>query len=172
MPPTRIHQLSRAKKLAKKLTVVDFPVAFGDQVTLIVGELKKYKLGWPHKALEDCARMVIPLRHQRLKSLAVKNPTPPNKAASKKAQDLVKQAFAIWNNGLTSMPYPQFLTTKYWLLIRAARIEYAAHCCERCGRKVSLQVHHLDYSIRGNEHKNMSRLLALCDACHKGMHKL
>ena len=70
---------------------------------------------------------------------------------------------------LIAMQYTGFLKTLYWRIIREFIIaEYI--CCHYCGSKNQLNVHHLDYSQRGQEYKDMSCLILLCRDCHETGH--
>jgi len=70
---------------------------------------------------------------------------------------------------LAVMQYKGFLKTLYWRIIREYIIaEYKS--CQYCGSKNQLNVHHLDYSQRGQEYKDLSCLILLCRACHETEH--
>lgn len=80
------------------------------------------------------------------------------------------KAKAIWSRDLAKMPYPKFLQTRYWALIRQAKLIECDSRCEVCAANESLQIHHTSYKLRGREHKNLRYLNVLCDACHSKRH--
>ncbi len=70
---------------------------------------------------------------------------------------------------LKAIQYKGFLKTLYWRIIREYII--AEHtCCQYCGSKNQLNVHHLEYSQRGQEYRDLSCLVLLCRDCHKTGH--
>ena len=70
---------------------------------------------------------------------------------------------------LKTMQYKGFLKTLYWRIIREYVIaEYI--CCQYCKSKNRLNVHHLEYSQRGQEYRDLSCLILLCRDCHKTEH--
>jgi hypothetical protein len=72
---------------------------------------------------------------------------------------------------LAAMPYHDYLQTPEWRDRRRQAISAAGHCCERCGiYDVPLDVHHLTYARRGNEHPD--DLMVLCRPCHSSAHGL
>ena len=85
---------------------------------------------------------------------------------------LIKLAINAHGPLLSKIPYQEFLKTPYWAFIRMAKILEAEDKCERCRVNYTLQVHHLTYDFRGNDHKRMDLLVVLCDACHKKAHNL
>ncbi len=125
----------------------------------------------PFREREDAARAFYEMRTDLVKRMwSVSAPTPPLDNLPTKAQKLLKQAADCHNPGLALMPYQQFLTTKYWFLVRLAKMEEAKYRCERCGYGKTIQTHHLSYTIRGREHLNMRHLQVLCDRCHAKVH--
>lgn len=94
------------------------------------------------------------------------------KRAKKIMKMMRKKAAETWTPDLPTMPYPLFLKTKYWHLIRTIVLTRAGHQCESCSRKYKLQVHHLDYTYRGKEHEHTDHLKVLCDRCHKDTHHI
>lgn len=63
--------------------------------------------------------------------------------------------------------YKTYLLSAEWASLRVDIIT-ARKCCERCGRKKNLQVHHKTYRNIFNEEP--SDLEVLCDKCHRGEH--
>jgi len=70
---------------------------------------------------------------------------------------------------LKVMQYEGFLKTLYWRIIREYVIAKYI-CCQYCKSKNQLNVHHLDYSLRGQEYRDLSCLILLCRDCHKTDH--
>ncbi len=62
---------------------------------------------------------------------------------------------------LVALPYPKFLKTVYWQIIRAHVIGKAPKC-QRCRVKDAFHVHHRSYRIHGAEHHNTDLLVGLC----------
>jgi len=71
---------------------------------------------------------------------------------------------------LAALPYREFLETRYWRVLgRFVRLERGSHC-ERCKRRVDLQIHHLHYYRVGAEYRNLEDVMVLCDCCHRAEH--
>lgn len=64
--------------------------------------------------------------------------------------------------------YEEYLKTPEWRKRRNAFLGRKGWHCERCGRKVDLQVHHRSYARLGSERDE--DLEALCRDCHEGHH--
>lgn len=73
---------------------------------------------------------------------------------------------------LRTVPYPVFLKTDYWKSVRAQKIEQVGGCCEMCGRRSGLEVHHASYENRGAELAHMGDLVVLCRQCHADEHEI
>lgn len=71
---------------------------------------------------------------------------------------------------LKSMPYKEFLQTWYWKAIREYKLQTSGRMCALCSSSTNLQVHHRNYSIRGEEHRFLSDLTVLCQECHSRHH--
>lgn len=68
------------------------------------------------------------------------------------------------------MGYQDFLRTPYWMEI-AKRVKNARGArCQLCGAKDHLELHHSEYSIRGDELGNLDKLTVLCRDCHAKFH--
>jgi 5-methylcytosine-specific restriction endonuclease McrA len=65
------------------------------------------------------------------------------------------------------MDYQDYLQSESWRDKRAAVLQRAKGCCERCGWAAD-EVHHKTYVNVPNE--PLSDLLALCRGCHKLEH--
>jgi uncharacterized Fe-S cluster-containing radical SAM superfamily protein len=90
-----------------------------------------------------------------------------------KARDLLEslaKAKAAWSRDLETMQYHKFLQTRYWALIRQAKLIECDSKCEVCSAGESLQIHHTSYKLRGREHKNLRYLNVLCASCHAKRH--
>jgi hypothetical protein len=77
---------------------------------------------------------------------------------------------------LKKMKYKEFLQTSYWFYI-SLYIKYDRKFhCEICKKETfNLNVHHVDYSIKGNEHLyvyDRTKLRCLCNKCHEKEHGL
>ena len=66
--------------------------------------------------------------------------------------------------------YPQYLLTPHWQKVRAEAIARAKGRCQLCNIKASLEVHHRTYVRKGKELPE--DVVALCDPCHEGFHKM
>lgn len=66
--------------------------------------------------------------------------------------------------------YREFLRSDYWKDLRKRKLQEVGNKCELCGRKDSLQVHHLNYETVGRE--ELSDLKVVCADCHKYIHKI
>ena len=71
---------------------------------------------------------------------------------------------------LATIPYADFLRTRYWKNLRERVFKERGRKCERCNRTTYLQVHHLTYERRGRE--RMEDLEILCRDCHKQEHNI
>jgi 5-methylcytosine-specific restriction endonuclease McrA len=69
---------------------------------------------------------------------------------------------------LKTMPYREYLKTPEWQERRKAAYRRAQNRCQLCNNTGVLNVHHRDYTRRGNELN--SDLIVLCDKCHKKFH--
>lgn len=71
------------------------------------------------------------------------------------------------------MDYYDFLKTPYWDGIRNYKLKRAKYCCELCGGKGVLNVHHKTYENHGREHIRIiadKDLIVLCKDCHEKFH--
>jgi 5-methylcytosine-specific restriction endonuclease McrA len=71
---------------------------------------------------------------------------------------------------MKSLPYPDFLKSDYWEIVREVVLERYGEKCALCGNPHQLNVHHRDYSHRGMEHEHFDDLIVLCYACHGKFH--
>ena len=67
------------------------------------------------------------------------------------------------------------LSSEYWAEVRK-KIIFRDRCCQKCGSKLFLEVHHKTYyvdkeSIVGKELEHLDKLVLLCSKCHKKEHK-
>lgn len=69
------------------------------------------------------------------------------------------------------LKYPGYLNTRYWEKVKES-VHYYKKCCEDCGSTERLQVHHLNYRIKGKEllGDNINKLKLLCRKCHISVH--
>lgn len=65
--------------------------------------------------------------------------------------------------------YRQYLRTPAWQAKRQRVLRRAGHQCEQCHTAQATQVHHVTY-VRVR-HERLSDLVALCEPCHKRMHR-
>lgn len=76
-------------------------------------------------------------------------------------------------NAVLQMSYKDFLNTPYWDGVRSYKLKRAKYCCELCGGKGVLQVHHKTYEHHGKEHIGSvanKDLIVLCKECHEKFH--
>ena len=66
---------------------------------------------------------------------------------------------------VAKMPYCEYLQTDVWRLTRDLLL-IRQSCCERCGRKSTLEIHHLSYERIGLEVLHLGDLQVLCADCH------
>lgn len=74
---------------------------------------------------------------------------------------------------ILGMDYKDFLQTPYWDGIRNYKLKRAKYCCELCGGKGVLNVHHKTYEHHGLEHLRSvanKDLIVLCKDCHEKFH--
>lgn len=70
---------------------------------------------------------------------------------------------------LRAMPYAAYLRTHHWQVIRRAALDHYGPCCLLCGETGQVDVHHRDYSRRGQE--RLHDLTILCRSCHERYHR-
>lgn len=68
------------------------------------------------------------------------------------------------------MNYSEYLQSKHWLDLRAAKLHEVNDRCQKCKRRSKLQVHHFTYERIG--HELLSDLQVLCERCHENAHNL
>lgn len=74
---------------------------------------------------------------------------------------------------ILSMDYADFLNTPYWDGVRSYKLHRAKYCCQLCGKKGILNVHHKTYENHGLEHLRIvadKDLIVLCKDCHAKFH--
>lgn len=71
---------------------------------------------------------------------------------------------------IRNMNYQDFLYSVYWVIVRN-EVKKRDKQCMICGNKHSLIAHHTTYSIRGEEHNNLDKIITMCSKCHKKHHK-
>lgn len=69
-----------------------------------------------------------------------------------------------------AMPYSDYLTTPYWKYVARRTKAKDGHICRACGANGNLVAHHIGYAHRGQEHRNMHLMTALCRRCHDLFH--
>ncbi|SRR6266581_3056230 len=70
---------------------------------------------------------------------------------------------------LRHMPYQEYLQTPEWKERRLRILERDNYRCQVCNSSDHLNVHHRDYSRRGDEED--SDLTTLCQGCHQVFHE-
>ena len=65
---------------------------------------------------------------------------------------------------MTGNYYHSYLQSSTWKERRSAKLQQAKYKCKRCGERIGLQVHHLNYDRLGDERTD--DLIVLCRACH------
>ena len=74
-------------------------------------------------------------------------------------------------SALRRLPYPEYLRTGHWEIMRRRALLRAGGHCQRCwGERRRLDVHHLTYERLGRERE--SDLVVLCATCHAAAHNL
>lgn len=76
-------------------------------------------------------------------------------------------------NRIKTMNYHDFLETPFWDGVRNYKLKKANYCCELCGGKGVLNVHHKTYENHGKEFDMDiadSDLIVLCKNCHEKFH--
>lgn len=74
---------------------------------------------------------------------------------------------------IKSMNYHDFLKTPFWDGVRNYKLRKANYCCELCGGKGILNVHHKTYENHGKEFDPEiadADLIVLCKNCHEKFH--
>lgn len=71
---------------------------------------------------------------------------------------------------IASLPYSEFLETRYWKLISHIVKIDKGFACELCGSKEHLEVHHTSYEHHGDEAHHLEDLICLCHKCHSKQH--
>jgi 5-methylcytosine-specific restriction endonuclease McrA len=66
------------------------------------------------------------------------------------------------------MPYREYLQTDHWREVRGIALARARHRCQLCNSMERLNVHHRDYSRRGEE--RAADVIVLCHTCHETFH--
>lgn len=68
------------------------------------------------------------------------------------------------------VPYPEYLKTDHWRVVRGEALERAKRKCQLCASKRRLEVHHNTYDHLWCELPE--DVIALCNRCHKKHHGL
>jgi len=71
---------------------------------------------------------------------------------------------------LCALPYPEFLKSEYWSLIRTVMVGRSKGECQLCRHLGPLHVHHKTYDHHGFEHAHLDDLICLCRLCHAKFH--
>ena len=69
---------------------------------------------------------------------------------------------------LRTMPYPQYLQSPEWQILREMKLRRDGFRCRLCPSEYRLEVHHALYSPRGDE--DLDALVVLCHPCHQRVH--
>lgn len=164
----RLMLPTMAKNLLAKCTV---PIT--DQVIRT-----RLKNGFP-SAYEAHSDDMVRMFNTELKRLQKPKQTKREKRIKKKDKRIsqVKHAYMahaekLWTPDLSIMPYPAFLETPYWKIIRQLKLIDADHRCSKCCSNEQLQIHHINYENRGREHLFLWQLKVLCRGCHKHHHHI
>lgn len=78
--------------------------------------------------------------------------------------------FELFCKRCKSLPYKDFLRTRYWNIVRSVKKEQAEFKCMICNSSVNLNVHHKTYVNHGNEIFHLDDLVVLCADCHAKFH--
>lgn len=71
---------------------------------------------------------------------------------------------------LKQLPYRDFLQTTYWWGVSQMAKRRAKMRCQLCNGGGTLNAHHRNYEIRGEEWKNPVEITVLCAHCHTYFH--
>lgn len=66
-------------------------------------------------------------------------------------------------------PYQKYLRSDHWLRLRLAKLEEAGHCCNVCGSRTDLEVHHIYYPKRITDTR-LADLEVVCPFHHAQRH--
>lgn len=66
------------------------------------------------------------------------------------------------------MPYPKYLATDHWRIVRREAIIYHGNMCSQCQDKYATHVHHLNYEYIGAE--RVVDVQPMCGSCHREEH--
>jgi hypothetical protein len=61
--------------------------------------------------------------------------------------------------------YKQYIRSEEWRELRRAALDHYSENCDKCGRRLRLQVHHQNYTREG-----LGSLRVLCEDCHEQLH--
>ena len=67
--------------------------------------------------------------------------------------------------------YREYLQSPLWKIISSKVKWNANYCCEKCGLKTNLVVHHTSYEFKGIEFLAFETLQCLCSRCHEEEHE-
>jgi len=73
---------------------------------------------------------------------------------------------------LRTMPYPEFLASAYWKVLRSRLLVLRGGACESCRARAKVELHHRTYEHRGFEYWFPGDLIFLCAACHDVTHEV
>lgn len=68
-----------------------------------------------------------------------------------------------------STRYTSYLRSPAWFALRAAHLARYGSDCKACGKSEKIHLHHKTYDNLGHERPN--ELVALCESCHRGVHR-
>ncbi len=88
------------------------------------------------------------------------------KTAARK-ESKAKKVYTPRKNPLGPLDYPAYMESLEWQ-IKAGEMKRKRRCCEDCGSRESLRVHHLTYERLGCERD--TDLLVVCRHCHELRH--
>ena len=67
--------------------------------------------------------------------------------------------------------YERYLQTDQWHSKAERRKQIDGYCCQMCGKREDLQVHHMTYHNIMNENIEKD-LVTLCGDCHRRVHRM
>lgn len=73
---------------------------------------------------------------------------------------------------LKNMDYKEYLTTDHRIKLSKERKEMDGNRCVLCNSTRYLNVHHRDYTHRGDYEEEIKDLITLCNKCHKKHHDI
>lgn len=75
-----------------------------------------------------------------------------------------------YNPGMRDQAYREYIQSEAWRLKSRERLELDGYCCQGCGSRKRIRVHHVTYARFGNE--RITDLVSVCGECHDLIHRV